>query len=56
MGVTKELIAEGHGATPAVGSTVTVQCTGYGKDRDLGVKFWRSRASLELRYEGVKAH
>lgn len=41
MGVTKEVLAEGSGATPAKGNTVTVHCTGYGKDHDLSKKFWR---------------
>lgn len=41
MGVTKEIIAEGNGPAPAKGNTVTVHCTGYGKDRDLSKKFWR---------------
>lgn len=41
MGVTKEIVAEGSGATPAKGANVTVHCTGYGKDSDLSKKFWR---------------
>lgn len=41
MGVTKMILAEGHGATPTKGATVTVHCTGYGKDNDLALKFWR---------------
>ncbi|KAG7396111.1 Peptidyl-prolyl cis-trans isomerase fkbp12 [Phytophthora boehmeriae] len=43
MGVTKEIIAEGNGAPPAKGATVTVHCTGYGKDRDLQQKFWSTK-------------
>lgn len=41
MGVTKEILAEGSGATPTEGANVTVHCTGYGKDSDLSKKFWR---------------
>ena len=38
MGFEKEIIREGSGATPTVGSQVTVHCTGYGKNRDLSAK------------------
>lgn len=42
MGVTKEVMVEGKsGQKPAQGQTVTVHCTGYGKNRDLKEKFWR---------------
>merc|ERR1711865_442448 len=40
MGVTKEVIEEGYGPTPTKGRTVTVHCTGYGKNHDLAQKFW----------------
>ena len=40
MGVTKEVIEEGYGPTPTKGQTVTVHCTGYGKNNDLAQKFW----------------
>ncbi|EQC28625.1 peptidyl-prolyl isomerase FKBP12 [Saprolegnia diclina VS20] len=43
MGVTKEIIKAGHGPTPTKGATVTVHCTGYGKDRDLSQKFWSTK-------------
>ncbi|OQS07157.1 peptidyl-prolyl cis-trans isomerase FKBP12-like [Thraustotheca clavata] len=43
MGVTKEIIKEGNGPTPTKGATVTVHCTGYGKDRDLSKKFWSTK-------------
>ncbi|KAH7484324.1 Peptidyl-prolyl cis-trans isomerase fkbp12 [Phytophthora ramorum] len=43
MGVTKELLAEGNGAMPAKGASVTVHCTGFGKDRDLAQKFWSTK-------------
>lgn len=43
MGVTKEVLQEGHGALPTRGAQVTVHCTGYGKNRDLNVKFWSTK-------------
>ncbi|KUF83240.1 Peptidyl-prolyl cis-trans isomerase [Phytophthora nicotianae] len=43
MGVTKEILAEGNGPTPTKGASVTVHCTGYGKDRDLQQKFWSTK-------------
>ncbi|RLN76869.1 hypothetical protein BBJ28_00001626 [Nothophytophthora sp. Chile5] len=43
MGVTKEILTEGSGATPTQGATVTVHCTGYGKDNDLQQKFWSTK-------------
>lgn len=47
MGVTKEILAEGSGATPTKGANVTVHCTGYGKDNDLSKKFWRCVSRYE---------
>ena len=41
MGFEKELLAAGSGAKPTRGQTVTVHCTGYGKNRDMAVPFWR---------------
>lgn len=41
MGVEKQVLAEGSGASPTRGASVTVHCTGYGKDNDLSKKFWR---------------
>lgn len=43
MGFTKTILTPGNGATPTRGQTVTVHCTGYGKNRDLGVKFWSTK-------------
>ena len=43
MGFTKTILTPGNGATPTKGQTVTVHCTGYGKNRDLGVKFWSTK-------------
>jgi peptidylprolyl isomerase len=42
MGAEKKLIkASQQGVTPQRGDTVTVHCTGYGKNGDLAEKFWR---------------
>ncbi|KAG6968227.1 hypothetical protein JG688_00005907 [Phytophthora aleatoria] len=43
MGLTKEVLVEGNGPTPTKGASVTVHCTGYGKDRDLQQKFWSTK-------------
>ncbi|GMF28300.1 unnamed protein product [Phytophthora lilii] len=43
MGVTKEILATGNGPTPTTGASVTVHCTGFGKDRDLQQKFWSTK-------------
>jgi peptidylprolyl isomerase len=43
MGFTKEILKEGSGGKPTAGKTVTVHCTGYGKNGDLGVKFWSTK-------------
>lgn len=43
MGFTKEIIRNGNGSKPRVGQTVTVHCTGYGKNRDLSAKFWSTK-------------
>jgi peptidylprolyl isomerase len=45
MGVEKDVItAAPEGAQkPAAGNTVTVHCTGYGKDRDMNLKFWSTK-------------
>jgi len=40
MGFTKTVLQKGNGTKPKTGQTVTVHCTGYGKDGDLGAKFW----------------
>ncbi len=38
MGFEKEILVEGTGPQPTVGKNVTVHCTGFGKNGDLGVK------------------
>ncbi|CAI5737576.1 unnamed protein product [Peronospora farinosa] len=43
MGVTKEILSAGTGPTPTKGASVTVHCTGYGKNRDLQEKFWSTK-------------
>lgn len=35
MGFTKTLIKAGNGLKPKAGQSVTVHCTGFGKNRDL---------------------
>jgi peptidylprolyl isomerase len=42
MGYEKTILVEGSGEeTVPRGSSVTVHCTGYGKNYDLTEKFWR---------------
>ncbi len=43
MGVAKTLIRSGSGALPRKGQTVTVHCTGYGKNGNLQAKFWSTK-------------
>ncbi|CAH9130624.1 unnamed protein product [Cuscuta epithymum] len=43
MGVEKELVRAGTGPKPVRGQTVTVHCTGYGKNGDLSQKFWSTK-------------
>ena len=43
MGFTKTLIRAGNGVKPKRGQSVTVHCTGYGKNRDLSQKFWSTK-------------
>jgi len=43
MGFTKEVLKEGGGSKPSRGQTVSVHCTGYGKNRDLTQKFWSTK-------------
>ena len=40
MGFTKTVLKKGNGTKPQQGQTVTVHCTGYGKDSDLAKPFW----------------
>eukprot|EP00521_Asterionellopsis_glacialis_P005410 CAMPEP_0195267188 /NCGR_PEP_ID=MMETSP0706-20130129/12442_1 /TAXON_ID=33640 /ORGANISM="Asterionellopsis glacialis, Strain CCMP134" /LENGTH=112 /DNA_ID=CAMNT_0040321893 /DNA_START=29 /DNA_END=367 /DNA_ORIENTATION=+ len=43
MGFTKTILRAGNGIKPQVGQQVTVHCTGYGKNRDLQLKFWSTK-------------
>ncbi|URE01251.1 Peptidyl-prolyl cis-trans isomerase [Musa troglodytarum] len=43
MGVEKQLLKAGHGPKPVRGQSVTVHCTGFGKDGDLSKKFWSTK-------------
>nr|GMD08823.1 peptidyl-prolyl cis-trans isomerase FKBP12 [Ipomoea batatas] len=43
MGVEKEIVRAGNGPKPVRGQTVTVHCTGFGKDGDLSQKFWSTK-------------
>nr|GLL28618.1 peptidyl-prolyl cis-trans isomerase FKBP12 [Ipomoea trifida] len=43
MGVEKEIVSAGNGPKPVRGQTVTVHCTGFGKDGDLSQKFWSTK-------------
>nr|KJB27529.1 hypothetical protein B456_005G224600 [Gossypium raimondii] len=43
MGVEKQVIRPGTGPKPTPGQTVTVHCTGYGKNGDLSEKFWSTK-------------
>ncbi|RZC45583.1 hypothetical protein C5167_038532 [Papaver somniferum] len=43
MGIEKELLRAGNGPKPVAGQTVTVHCTGFGKNRDMSAKFWSTK-------------
>ena len=43
MGFTKSILRAGNGVFPQRGQSVTVHCTGYGKNRDLTQKFWSTK-------------
>merc|ERR1712000_436504 len=46
MGFTKEILKEGNGPCPNKGQTVTVHCTGYGKNysrNQFKEKFWSTK-------------
>uniref|UniRef100_A0A0F7GZ89 peptidylprolyl isomerase n=1 Tax=Hypseocharis bilobata TaxID=253189 RepID=A0A0F7GZ89_9ROSI len=43
MGVEREVIRPGTGPKPVAGQSVTVHCTGYGKNGDLSQKFWSTK-------------
>ncbi|XP_042497252.1 peptidyl-prolyl cis-trans isomerase FKBP12 [Macadamia integrifolia] len=43
MGVEKQVLRAGTGPKPIPGQTVTVHCTGFGKNGDLSQKFWSTK-------------
>ena len=43
MGFTKQILRAGNGVKPKRGQSVTVHCTGFGKNRDLNQKFWSTK-------------
>ena len=43
MGFTKTILKAGNGTLPTRGQSVTVHCTGYGKNNDLTQKFWSTK-------------
>ena len=43
MGFVKTLIKAGNGVLPKRGQSVTVHCTGYGKNRNMNEKFWSTK-------------
>lgn len=43
MGIEKQVLRTGNGPKPVRGQSVTVHCTGFGKDGDLGKKFWSTK-------------
>jgi FKBP-type peptidyl-prolyl cis-trans isomerase len=43
MGFTKTLLKAGNGIKPTRGQSVTVHCTGYGKNRDMKAQFWSTK-------------
>ncbi|KAH9321650.1 hypothetical protein KI387_016289 [Taxus chinensis] len=43
MGIEKELLRPGNGPKPRPGQSVTVHCTGFGKNGDLSQKFWSTK-------------
>ncbi len=43
MGFQKTILKTGKGVKPSVGQTVTVHCTGLGKNGDLTSKFWSTK-------------
>ena len=48
---TKVIMVLGVGEFPRKGDFVTVHCTGYGKGRDLGCKFWSTRDDGEEQFK-----
>ncbi|CAM9471285.1 unnamed protein product [Discosporangium mesarthrocarpum] len=51
MGFQKEVLrpASANAQKPVRGSTVTVHCTGYGKNRNLNEKFWSTKDPGQVR-------
>jgi FKBP-type peptidyl-prolyl cis-trans isomerase len=47
MGYEKTIMKEGTGKKPTPGASVTVHCTGFGKNGDMGVKFWSTHDTNE---------
>ena len=43
MGFEKVILEDGQGTNVPPGATVTVHCTGYGKNGDLKEKFWSTK-------------
>ncbi|XP_021282053.1 peptidyl-prolyl cis-trans isomerase FKBP12 [Herrania umbratica] len=43
MGIEKQVLRPGTGPKPTAGQTVTVHCTGYGKNGNLSEKFWSTK-------------
>ena len=43
MGVEKQVLRAGTGPKPVPGQSVTVHCTGFGKNGDLSQKFWSTK-------------
>ncbi|KAJ0984718.1 hypothetical protein J5N97_003074 [Dioscorea zingiberensis] len=43
MGFEKQVLKAGSGPKPLRGQSVTVHCTGFGKDGDLSKKFWSTK-------------
>ena len=43
MGFEKVILEDGQGLNVPSGATVTVHCTGYGKNGDLKEKFWSTK-------------
>ena len=51
MGFSKTIIRTGNGIKPKQGQTVTVHCTGYGKDSDLTQPFWSTHDEGQQPFE-----
>lgn len=53
MGFVKEILKEAPAGAAQVqkGQHVTVHCTGFGKDRDLSLKFWSTKDAGQKPFE-----